>query len=151
MAINDRATNTGTITTNLPDNASELITPLLHREVEYDLNDSCFNKIDEPRQLDFYANTDSPDSNIKQTHGEVTVVGVEIKSVGVAPNPPLPTPGAVKYSTNINGAGFILQGDFTAYQTFMLGVGASDRVETFATIPGAVSYEGELIVTVQYY
>ena len=51
MATNDRATNQLTIDTNLPDNTTEAITPALHREVETDLNDSGFNKIDEPRDV----------------------------------------------------------------------------------------------------
>jgi len=49
MAINNRATNQTTINTNIPDNTTELITPALDREARTDLNDSMFNKIDEPR------------------------------------------------------------------------------------------------------
>ncbi len=64
MAINNRLGNQLTIDTNLPDNTTEAITPALHREVETDLNDSCFNKIDEPRKyvLEFNVNSRSTTS-----------------------------------------------------------------------------------------
>ena len=63
MAIDSRANNQITINTNLPDNITEDITPALHREVETDLNDSQFNKIDEPRDISTNTIYVSPEGN----------------------------------------------------------------------------------------
>ena len=61
MAVDSRANNTILINNNLPDNVIEAITPALHRDVEYNLNDSNYNKVDEPRKyvLSFNVNSDS--------------------------------------------------------------------------------------------
>ena len=47
MAQKNRADLQIVIDTNLPDNTTDLITPLGHREVEEDLKDSNFNKLDD--------------------------------------------------------------------------------------------------------
>lgn len=51
MAVQNRANNQTTIDTNIPDNTTELITPALDREARTNLNDSMFNKLDEPRDV----------------------------------------------------------------------------------------------------
>ncbi len=47
MAQKNRADLQAVIDANLPDNTTDFITPLLHREVEEDLKDSNFNKLDD--------------------------------------------------------------------------------------------------------
>lgn len=51
MAEKNRADLQIVIDSNLPDNTTDFITPELHREVEEDLKDSNFNKLDEPRDI----------------------------------------------------------------------------------------------------
>ena len=143
MAIDNRANNFILINNNLPDNILELITPLLHREVEFNLNDSCFNKLDEPRALNFFANTSSLISNIVPTYGTVTIINSERKS---------PVVGAVSYETSLNGAPFIAHADFTAYQTYMMSATDTTFIESRATLSSAApSYSGPLNVSTEYY
>ena len=51
MAVENRADLKLTISTNLPDNITEDITPEKHREVEDNIADSHFNQLDEPRDI----------------------------------------------------------------------------------------------------
>lgn len=64
MANKTRAQLQATIDANLPDNTTELITPVLHREVETDLKDSNFNKLDDTAFDVNYTPTTSADWDV---------------------------------------------------------------------------------------
>jgi hypothetical protein len=73
MPIDNRANNEALINTNKPDNVLELITPLKDREVDYNLNDSCFNKLDEPRDVAQNIVFVSPDGDdLNNTKGDMS-------------------------------------------------------------------------------
>ncbi len=58
MAQKDRADLSTTIDTNLADNITENITPVLHREVEDDLKDSNYNLlVDDATDLNYNPTT----------------------------------------------------------------------------------------------
>lgn len=64
MANKTRAQLQATIDANIPDNTTELITPALHREVETDLKDSNFNKLDDTAFDVSYTPTTSGDWDV---------------------------------------------------------------------------------------
>jgi len=64
MAQKNRADLQIIIDTNLPDNTTDLITPEKHREVEEDLKDSNFNKLDDTAFDVNYTPTVSADWNV---------------------------------------------------------------------------------------
>jgi len=73
MAIKDKDDLQIVIDSNLPDNTIDFITPLLHREVEEDLKDSQFNKIDDPRPQVFYMSSDDTVSIGDPFQGPITI------------------------------------------------------------------------------
>ena len=73
MAIKDKDDLQIVIDSNLPDNTIDFITPLLHREVEEDLKDSQFNKIDDPRPQVFYMSSDDTVSSGEPFQGPITI------------------------------------------------------------------------------
>jgi hypothetical protein len=73
MAIKNKADLQIVIDANLPDNTIDFITPLLHREVEEDLKDSFFNKLDDPRKQPFYINSNDTVSGGEAFTGLITI------------------------------------------------------------------------------
>ena len=73
MATDSRANNLILIDTNLPDNTTELITPLKLREVFYNINDSAFYKVDEPRPQVFYMSSNDTVSSGEPFQGPITI------------------------------------------------------------------------------
>jgi hypothetical protein len=89
MAQKNRANLQIVIDTNLPDNTTDLITPVKHREVEEDLKDSNYNKLDDTAFDVNYTPTTPADWGA--TVPTETGGGLDILIKKVATNAPLTT------------------------------------------------------------